>query len=156
MAAAPDPRLEVLVDEARRRVQRQASNLDEVRARASWILSAAAISAAFLSDATLSRHDRLGGAAIVGIIAFVVTGLAVVAIFVPKKVWRFVVHPEDVRYYIEDCAVTMDALRQGIARDYRDMFTANVRWMRFHNRALALACVSLMVELVAFLLDLRR
>jgi hypothetical protein len=119
-------------------------------------LSAAAISAAFLSNATLSRNDRLGGAAILGIIAFVITGLAVVAIFLPKRGWQFVMGPDDVNNYIEQHAVTQDALRQAIARDYRRMYVRHKCWITFHNVALFFACVAFIVELTAFMLDLRR
>jgi hypothetical protein len=81
---------------------------------------------------------------------------AVVAIFLPKRGWRFVMGPEDVNHYIEDHDVSTNGLHRAVARDYRDMFNGNKRKLTFHNSALVFACVFLIVQLVAFVIDLRR
>jgi hypothetical protein len=115
-----------ILAEARRAIDVQATQLDELRARTGLLFAAASVSGSFLGSAAASSGfslDFWGGAAV---IAFVCAIGACIKVLWPKKeAWMFVTSP---RHLIEEWVATKrynESMQLALAGFLEDNFDAN-------------------------------
>lgn len=148
-----DPRLRLVFEESRRSLTEQQGVLDEVRARAGMVLSAASIATGFLGGVALSRHP-LGGWSVVAILAF--AGMAVVALLVlyPWGGWYFRFPAYDLlNDYVEGKdALDLDAMLRDLSIDAEANYAHNAGKIVWLHRGLSWAIGLLSAQIVAWLL----
>jgi hypothetical protein len=153
----PDPRLRFVWEEALRAVEYQRASLTEARARAATILSAASISAAFLAAMALDAKGDFGTAAWFGTAAFACAGLTATWVLRPVGNWKF--HREVtplIESYVEgESPADMNEMYRTLAGHLEEDYGNNEGKLNWLYRGISLSCLALVVEIGAFLLDLR-
>ena len=116
--AIADERFAIVYEQAERAIDRQASRLDEVRSRAATLFSAASIAASFLAGQALDNHGKFRGGTWVGVVSFVIVGLAASYVLVPRtRHWKFTLGaPTLLDQWIGEKGATIDQLRERLAR----------------------------------------
>jgi hypothetical protein len=154
---ASDPRLRFVWEEALRAVEHQASSLDDVRGRAAALLGAASIAAGFLASAALRDGGRFRAATWVGAVAFAMVGLLTANVLRPRKGWRL--HREVstlLSGYIDaDEPADLDEMHRRLAECLEEDHGTNATKLDWLYRHLTAICAGLVVEILAFLWDLR-
>ena len=152
-ASGPDQRLVIALDEAVRAVMQQQQALEQVKQRATAILSAAGLAAAFMGGlAARDEEDVLGPAAFVALGAFVALALAVLWILQPRT-FTFENSPKALLGWVDD-DYSLDAMRRHLATYLEDHYDTNQTKIDHMTRAFQIASLLLVVEVVALLLDL--
>jgi hypothetical protein len=145
----------VAYDEALRLIQTQQERLADTRARASVILSAASIAAAFLGASALDNHRAFEAATWVATVAFVIVASIAVALLVPWPGWRFTNYPKKlVTDYAERADLSLGETYGYLAGYTDDHYVHNEKRMTWRYWLLAASCLALLVEVVFFLIDL--
>ena len=158
MASGDDWRVEYLLAEADRNIARQATRLDELRARASTLLTAAAVSAGFIGATALARHHNITFAGWVGVAGFTVAAMAATSVLWPRRGWVFTRNVKDLQSGLFDStpAMTDREARLWLAESAGHDRKNNEEKLKWLDRGLFLACVAVIVEVLALLLDLRQ
>lgn len=157
MSHEVDPRVQFAWEEGVRAIDRQASNLDEVRSRGAAVLGAASLAAAFLGAAILDQPGELGSAMWWGIGAFCLVGLSTVLVLWPRRGWKLSRDPAQLlENYVEgDEPLWLGEMVHELAVYLQGNVDANAKKLRWLYWSLSAGCVALVVEVVAFLLELR-
>jgi hypothetical protein len=150
-----DGRYEILLAEAQRRLEVQQRDLEQLRARASWVISAAAVSTSFLGAGLIRVQaiEPLGGVAIV---LFAVTiGLALWALAGPVTAMPDGFSPRLVEAeWIRARGLSEDELRLNLALHLERAVDAHAQKLVGRRQALALAAITLGLEIGAWILQL--
>jgi hypothetical protein len=151
----PDDRFVIILDEARRALDRQEAAVAELRERAATLLSAGAISAAFLGGLVFTKEHHAGAWAWTSVVSFALLGCAVAAVLWPRR-WHFVSNPEKMveTYVTKPPTMDIDQMRWHLAGGMHRRYLHNERkrrWMRWEVEAAVLLTV---VEVGAFLVEL--
>lgn len=151
-----DPRLRFVWEEGLRAVDRQANSLDEIRSRASALLAAASIAAAFLGSAALEGGRAFGTAAWVGAISFALVGVETALVLRPQKDWKFHRSTTDLlRDYVDhELPADMDEMHRTLGVHLEADFDLNKPKLNEIYRAVTISCGALVVEILAFLVAL--
>ena len=154
---AADPRLRFIWEESLRGVERQIRSLDEVRNRTGVLVMAGSISTAFLASAVLANGGQFRLLTWIGFLAFVVLGLLAAWILRPQSEWKFHRKASEL---IDDHLrganqSSMDEIYGGLARQLESDYAHNALKLDRLYRFLEISCIALVVEMAAFLLDLR-
>lgn len=150
-----DPRLEVVLAESLRALTQQQAVLDNVRARASVLLSAAALVTSFFGPQVLSHSGgRLRLGAVVAIAALLLVTLMTGAVIWPRWTWRFRTSPAKVLAGYVDADRSVDDLRRGLALTYESYVDHNDRSLAVLQWAFVVGMAALVVEVVAWLVEL--
>lgn len=151
--ATADPLMAIFADHAGRAVARQAARVDEHRARAATLFSAASIAGGFLGAQSFNATDGPGAWAWVGAVLFAVTGCILAYVMWPRT-WAFTidVHSALDRVKTENLAVdeANEALATGLWTNYED----NEPRLDVLTRALAAMVVLVVGEVLAFFVNL--
>jgi hypothetical protein len=157
-----DPRLQLIYEEARRAVERQAARVNEVRTRASSVLAAASIVAAFLGSgafetAPTATAENVTAWAYLAAISFVGVGVLVAWILRPRKSWVFQRRADrQLHAYLEQgLSDDIDRMRQSLAQLLHQDYVENEQRINQLKTPLVVAVVLLVLEMVAFFIDLR-
>lgn len=151
-----DPRYELLYVEAQRQLEAQHRELHELRARASWLVSATAVSTSFLGGG-LIREGAPGDLGWVAIVLFATTiALALWALagsvtempdgFSPKTVGE---------EWIRRRGLGEDALRLNLALYLERAVEAHDGQLALRRKALTLGAITLALEIAVWMIDLR-
>lgn len=133
----------------------QANALDEERGRVSAVLGAASIVAAFLGGKAVENGD-LTIWSVLAVAAFVVIGGCTAYVLVPREGWRFVTAPKqliETRILSAD-SVDLSQLQWDLALKMEERYDSNEPRRRRLLWALEIACVALVVEATAWIIDL--
>lgn len=153
----PDPRLGLIWEEGQRAVDGQVCGLDELRSRAAMVLTAASIAAAFLAATALDGGANFRTATWFGTGAFAVVGILTTAVLVPVRGWKF--HRGTGKLlasYVEgENPSTIDDMHHDLAYHLQYDLNVNEKKLRWCYWALSASCAALVVEILAFLWDLR-
>ena len=84
-----DPRYRFVYDEAVRTIDHQEQTLDNIRARAGVLLTAASVATSFLGAAALRDSEQAGRWAVAAVCLFALVGSTCVALLWPLAKWRF-------------------------------------------------------------------
>lgn len=154
-----DPRLRFVWEEALRAIERQAASLDDVRGRAASLIGGASIAAGFLASTALADGQRFKGSTWVGCVAFAVVGLLCANVLRPRRNWKFHRSSKDlIRDYVdggEHGPASMDDMHRDLAGHLESDYDANGNRLKRLYWQLTIGCGALVVEIGAFLLDLR-
>jgi hypothetical protein len=117
---AADPRLELVYQEALRGISEQQAVLESLRSRTGTLLAAASISTSFLGGIAIEGHHSVPSiiADVVAVLAFIVLGILIVLILLPRGQWRFRFDVETLLTgYVEAWPpASLDVMRKELAR----------------------------------------
>jgi hypothetical protein len=150
-----DERLELVFDEATRAIELQSREVDEARARAGALLTAGAIVASFLGAQALEDQNP-GNWGKAGTAAFILLVAVVVYVMFPRR-FSFVLgarHIIDNHIDTDDHPNDEDQLRWALALELEDMHDGNERTRKRLGSGLAVGCVALGVEVLAWLIEI--
>lgn len=153
---ASDPRLQFVWEEARRAVELQVGNLNEVRGRAVAILSVGS-AAAFIASAGLAQDTKMHWTTWLGIGAFAMIGLLGAFVLMPRTGWVFF-RKADVllsAYVDTDPPASLDDMHRELAKYLREDHEGNEKRLQPLYWAFTSSCILLAVEILAFVWDLR-
>lgn len=160
MADAEDPRLVLALSSTQAALAQQEATLDNLRARSTTLLTAAAVSASFLGAATYGKghlSDAATGAAAVAVVAFVAVLGSVVFIGLPRE-WHFRVNGRKIiSRYIEPTEggpLPIDRVRRDLVLFLEEDYVANKEKLRPLWLAMQLASGALAVEVTAWVVGL--
>lgn len=149
-----DPRLKLVYEEALRSNAQQQAVLESIHARTATLISAAAISTAFLGAQALD--DGSGIAGILATMAFVASEFMAIRVLWPRdKKWMFRFNTKNLlRDYVDDTPMNLDDMRAVLAGHLEDNFASNkdgldVLFFRFRW-----AAALLMIEVFLWLIEL--
>lgn len=146
----------LVYDEALRGLSQQQASLESLRSRVGTLLSGASISTAFLGAEALANRTpgRWGWLAMV---SFVAVFAAAIIVMWPYE-WTFRRSPKAILSdYIEhDDALEMSAIQRDLAIHLEGHFERNERKLNRLLRVFEAGCGVLAVEVVAWLIELRR
>jgi hypothetical protein len=150
-----DERLELVFDEATRAIELQSRAVDESRTRAGALLTAGAIVASFLGAQALEDQNP-GNWGKAGTAAFVLLVVVVVYVMFPRG-FNFVLgarHIIDNHIDTDDHPNDEDQLRWALALQLEDAYDENERTRGRLALALAVGCVALGIEVLAWLIEI--
>lgn len=151
---AQAPSYALAYEEAKHAVSTQQNVVDNFRARAGLLLSGAAIATSFLGGQAL-RIGNPGTWSWVAIGAFALLGLATLAILWPTT-WKFEADPRDIiaTYVESDDPLPLPDIHRDLALHRSDVLEENGRRLRRSVWAFRFAGLMLLVEIVAWAVDL--
>lgn len=151
------PLEQLAYEEAKRAIDRQSNALDGLRARAGILLAAISLATSFFGGLALTENDLSRCAtiaAVVATLAFVVAGIATIAILWPRAAWAFNLSAGRIVRQLEAAEPSeVEAYRElalGIQKNYRD----NEERLERLFTLFRVACVALGVETLAWLVVL--
>ncbi len=158
MPTESDDRLALVLQSATDGIKQQEAGLDDLRARSSTLLAAAALSASFLGAATFGEKglsDVATGWVVVALVGLAGVLATVLYINWPRK-WDWRVNPKSMlKDYVEAAEpATLDSMRRDLALHLNDAHVANEKKLRRLWKALRIGMGSLVVEVVAFIVAL--
>lgn len=150
-----DERFVVVLEEARRALDRQAQAVEELRARAAALLTAGSIGAAFLGGLVFADDRRVGAWGWTSVVLFGALGVSAGAVLWPRT-WVFVSNARQmVRTYVtEPPVMTIDQMRWHLAERIDERYVENElkrRWMRLE---VAVGVLLVVGEILAMLIEL--
>lgn len=160
-----DERLKVVYDEAVRAITQQAGSLDELRARAGMLFSAASFAAGFLGGAQFVTHKHLSPDVWVGIVGFAVASISAALILMPRGLflkrlltpWVFSNSPNALlAKYVdgEPKSYDIDGMYRQAASDFDVEFGKNQKSLDLLGWLVVAACAGVIVEVIGFLINL--
>jgi hypothetical protein len=150
-----DARYELLLTEAVRQLDAQLRDLDQLRTRASWLISACAVSTSFLG-AGVVRVGSLDGLAGLAIVMFCAAlGIALWAMAGPVSRVPAGFSPDAIeREWIEVRGLDEDQIRLNLALQIEQAVKQNEDKLDTRRRGLTISAVMLGLEIVVWLLEL--
>lgn len=151
-----DPRLKFVWEEALRALEFQIASLNEIRGRSVALLSVAS-AAAFIGTVGLTAEASLRWTTWLGIGAFAAIGMGGAFVLFPRRRWKFYRKADELLdgYVESEDPASMDEMHRDLAVHLRTDYAANEKKLRWLYRCLSVSCLLLVVEIVAFLWDLR-
>jgi hypothetical protein len=145
-----DERLRVVGDDAVRAIDRQATRLNELRARAGTFITAGAVLASFLGAPAVKGDRSL--ATIGGTAAFLIVLAAAAHVLAPRDGWRFA-RPGHLglEAFDRDELAESDDLGRAYAKDLGDDYAENEKMLEPLAKALVVAVGALALEAVTLL-----
>ena len=144
----------LVYDEAVRALDDQRSVLDNMRTRSGIVLSAAAVTTSFFGGLSL-RDASTGPLAWTAVAAFVLCGVAGLAILFPLGRWEFRASPTSLIAQIEATTPRLGAIQRDLALYMEQGWLANERRMQLMMVwPLRIATLALVGEVLAWVLDL--
>ena len=150
-------------DEALRTINSQSNVLDELRGRAGTLLAAASLVTSFLGGAVLASPTLTSGVMTrpsisvwgwTAISAFCVIGAVSLIILWPYT-WRFDMNPVSIITSAEAAGLNANELKLDLAGFHRNNFESNQWKLDWLFWAFRLGCAALVLEAIAWILDLR-
>jgi hypothetical protein len=152
-----DERIELIFEESRRKLDQQEKVLDNLRARAGVLLSAAAIASSFLGVAALGDGDKCAWSWLAIAALLAVGWWSIKGVLWPRQeAWTFSHDIRKLEGYVdgEDRDWDIDAMRLAVAESHQEFWEKNDAVLDRMFGAFRLAAVALLVEVVFWLLDL--
>lgn len=149
-----DGRFQLALDEARRAMEQQRSDLSGLRDRAGTLLGFAGLASAFLGGLAIRDGAQVGGWTWIAVVTFVFIALAVLVVLWPRKLTLSLASPKLVGW-IENDGADLNKMRRDAALWLDDHYAANQRKLDRMYAAYTTAIVLLVIEIVALLLDLK-
>ncbi len=142
------------LDHATSALSRQGGRLDELRGRASNVLGAAAIAAAFLGGQALDEGRDFAGWTYVAMGCLTVALASALVVLWPHKGWRFTVNAQRfLADYAEDGkSAPLSELQRDLALNLHSEYEANDERLRWLYRATMVATVAVFLEVLCWLL----
>lgn len=152
---------EIAFDASKDALKQQEAALDNLRTRASTVLSGASIATAFLGAQALKRPRHrpelwLDGWEWVAAGSFIALALTVIVILWPRKNWVFTVGAKDlIGGYVEGARkYTVPEIQRNLALHLENHFDANQQKIERLYLWFRLSCGLLALQVVAWILDL--
>jgi hypothetical protein len=154
---------DIAYEEALRNINSQAGVLSELRGRAGTLLGAASLVTSFLGGAALAgptfergvlTRPPIGDAGWVAIVSFCVIGAISLVILWPY-VWRFDMSPVGIVTSAESQSVSAEDLKFDLTGFHQQNFESNQWKLDWLFWAFRLGSVALVVETIAWIVDLR-
>jgi hypothetical protein len=147
----------IAYDLALRSMQRQEATLDNLRARAGTLLSAASLSTSFLAALGLS-DERLSGLAWLAVVLFLAMGICMGLILWPWDRWVFGMDTYQVveDYVDEEDRLPIPEMQRELALHFEENIDKNEGKLAWLFRAFAAGTLLLLTEIVVWLLVLAR
>ena len=152
-----DERLALVFRESLRALEQQAARRDDLRHRASGLVTAAAIATAFLGGQSLDGATSFATTTWLAVAAFaLIIGLSLY-VLTPRRRWGFVVSAGDlIADYVErEPETTVDDMHRELALHFEDHYQANRRGLDRLTFAVQASCLLLVFEMAAWLVDLQ-
>lgn len=147
-----DVRLELVLAESLRALNQQQAVLDNLRARAAVLLSAAALVTSFFGPPSLSHAGgRLGGMAVLAVAALGGVTAASGVLIWPRWQWDFRTSSRKLLAAYVDDGRSVDEVRRGLAVTFESYVDANDRKLSVLQWAFVLGMLALVLEVVAWL-----
>ncbi len=155
-AEESDARMGLVYDEALRSIAQQQASVEALRSRVGTLLSAASISTAFLGAQALANRTP-GQWGLLAMVSFVAVVGVSIAIMWPYE-WIFRRSPKAIlREYIDhNEPLVMPAIQRDLALHLEDHYDRNERKLNRLLRVFEAGCAVLALEVVAWLVELRR
>jgi hypothetical protein len=147
-----DPRKKFVFDESLRALGEQAGRRDELRSRAGNIFAASAVATGFLGAEAFKADSTPRAWAWTAAVAFVVTGLAAVYVLLPTS-WAFTNDVGRLQTEWVDQGYSLDTMYAGLAGYHDENLRSNEPKLRWRARAVTVAAVALVVDILALLID---
>ena len=145
----------LVFDEARRALDRQAAGLDGVRGRAGTLVAAASLVTSFTSSSLAIA--QVGLPLVVALAAYFGIVFLAVVIMWPVRGWR--IGPDTKRVlddYIDRADfASLAELHRSLALHMQNWYDGNQRRLSLRLRLFSIACVLLLVEVLALVVELR-
>lgn len=153
---AKDERLELIYNESVRAITLQASNLDEFRSRAGTIIQSASIAGGILGAVQIAKFQHFHLSTWIAVCAFGLVGLTTTAVLWPRWRWEFTSSPKMMldAYMATGSEKSLADVTRNAAHQSELAYNRNDKRMTAISWLLAGACVSLVVEIVFFLVGL--
>lgn len=151
-SASDSESLALIVAYAEKAVQRQATRLDEHRARAATLFSAAAIASGFLGSRAFAQSQP-GGWATAGAIFFAATGIALVYVVWPRE-WRFGLDVNVSLQYVLNDRPPASKTYQRAATGWQSNYEHNEPILRRVTRSMAFMALLVAATNIAFFINL--
>jgi hypothetical protein len=146
---------EVAYNEALRMIQAQQTRLSDSRATAGTLLTAASIVAAFMGAQALANGRSFHAATWIATIAFTVVASSTAWLLFPRRGWKFTNDPRKlVDGYVDNPTLDVESMRVELAKYTDDNYSDNEKRMTWRYLVLSIACLALITEVIAFLIDL--
>jgi hypothetical protein len=149
-----DARLAFVYVEAQRSITQQQDVLNQLRSNAGTLLGAVSVATGFLAG--LHGRRPLGTWGNVAVYAFIAAVVLAVLILWPRNRWRFRLRTDTLLDGYVDAGASMDVMHRQLAtyleRDY-DGNRKKLRWMFY---LFDLATAAMVVEVVAWVMELTR
>ena len=146
----------IAYDLALRSMQRQEATLDNLRARAGTLLSAASLSTSFLAALGLNG-ERLSGLAWLAVVLFLAMGICMGLILWPWDGWVFGMDTYlIVAEYVDENRLPVAEMQRDLAIHIEENIGKNSRRLDWLFRAFAAGTLLLLTEVVVWLLVLAR
>jgi len=149
-----DERLQLVFDEAKQAIELQSQGIDEARNRATALLTAASIGASFLGAQALEDQNP-GNWGKAGTAAFVLVIIVGVFVMFPRA-FTFVLGSRSIieEHIDTDDGNDADQLRWALALELEDAYDGNERLRERLGWGLAIGCVALGMEVLAWLIEI--
>ena len=151
--ASASSSLALLADHAGRAVTRQAARVDEHRARAATLFSAASIAGAFLGAEAFKAEDGPGAWAWVGAGLFAVTGCILAYVMWPRT-WAFVIDVQSAAARVKADNLSADQTNEAVAIGLWENYEQNEPRLRLITKSLAAMGILVVGEIVALFVNL--
>jgi hypothetical protein len=146
---------EIVYEQAVRAVDQQVRQLDELRTRAAVVFAASGVVTGFLGRTAVSRG--LGGFGFCALVAFVASALACIWVLLPRwESWEFSINAKALGPFFLDEAdpEPPEALFKYLGVKIQDDFEENATELERLYGGFSIACVSLALEVILWLLAL--
>lgn len=151
--ASADPRIALLADHAARAVARQAERVDEHRARAATLFSAASIAGGFLGAEAFQAPGGPGVWAWVGAALFALCG-CVLAYVVWPRTWAFTIDVPSALSRVQAENLSIDHTNEAVAVGLWAFHEQNAIRLKPMTKALAAMVLLVVGEIVALFINL--
>jgi len=145
--------LAILADQADRAVARQAVRVDEHRARAATLFSAAAVAGAFLGAEAFKDPKGPGPWAWAGAILLAIGGVLLAYVVWPRT-WAFVIDVPSARDRVKSGNLSADQTSEALITGLWNNYRHNEPKLRFTSTALGVMGILVVLEIAALFINL--
>jgi hypothetical protein len=143
----PDPRIEIVWEQAQANLTRQFAGIDELRARVGTLIAAWAVATGFLASQAVDGHHLKAGVWL-GLSSSVLFVALCVFVLVPREWEGESIDINDVLVAVDDYPnETLDEFRRRMAGYAQTHFTTNSKRLKWLYRALTAALLALCGDL---------
>jgi hypothetical protein len=153
VSSEADERFDLVLSEALRSLTQQQSVLDNLRARATVLLSTAALASSFLGAPVLAGKSGLTPASIAALAALAAVLILTITVCLPVWRWNFRARPSALLQAI-DGGYDIDSMRRHLAVDFEHFIDSNDRLLGFLQWIFTLSAILVTTELSLWLLAL--
>ena len=153
-AEVEDPRIALAYEESVRALAQQQDALDNLRARAGLVLSAAAITSSLFAT-QVQRKGSPGCLTWDALAAFIVVAIASLAVLWPWHGWRFSNNVQKLlSVWVDEEDASPDVMRREVAEFNQGAYTDNQALLGKLYTAFQVASAALAIEVVLWMIDL--